>query len=204
MTHLSRQTLIDWRDRPTAEARAIVVPHLAACAPCAAAYAELVRSRPVETAPVIFDAAEFVARGRAVRPAAGARRWRSRWTLIPLAAAAGIVLAVLVIRPGRPDEPPVRRGATSLTILAPIGRVDRVTEFAWDAPAGAGPFRIEILDSTGSVIHTARVAGRAFVPPPDVAARLRPGAGYQWSISRLDARGETIETSPAASFSVRR
>jgi hypothetical protein len=81
MTHLSQDALVAWRDHPTEETRTPVMMHLAECAECAAAYAELIRAQPVDVGPSRFNPADFAVRGLAVglrahshSPAAGWRR----------------------------------------------------------------------------------------------------------------------------------
>ena len=200
MRHLTRETLVAWRDHPTEDARAPVVGHLATCNACGALYAELIRTRPAEDVADLPDHEDFVARGRALRPTAAPRR--RRWPLVTLAAAAVVVLAVFVTWP-RPADPPVARGASDLDVIAPVGAVPEATVISWRAPAGSDIFRVEIMDASGNVIHEARVTGsRRFVLPPDLTTRLLPGIQYRWMVSRLDARGDTIDSSPLAAFTI--
>lgn len=204
MTHLSREALVLWRDHPSEDARATVVAHLAVCNQCAAFYAELVRTRPLEeeAVPSRFDPAEFKARGLALRRGAAPRPGR-RWLIMTLAAAAIVVLAVFAVQRRPPDESPVTRGAAGLQVVAPVGAVDRLAELTWTAPGSSDTFLVEILDASGGLLHEARVRGRqSFVMPPDVRARLQPGVEYRWMVSRLDARGERVESSPLATFRI--
>lgn len=203
MSHLTRQELLVWRDYPTEDARPRVVGHLAACDACAGLYAEIVRTAPAAAEPARFDAAAFVPRGleaaRRGRRSSGARAW---W-VAGLAAAAGLALTVLVWPPGPEPESTVR-GARAFQALLPSGPVARVDAFTWDAPEGAESFRIEIADESGALVHEMRVTGRRAVLPAEAAARLRPGVRYTWLISRLDARGDTIESAPAVGFVIGR
>jgi hypothetical protein len=204
MTHLSRETLIAWRDHPTAEGRAHVVTHLAICDACTAAFADLVRTRPPGAPPQHFNAAEFTARGLGVRARVASRRSRWTWGWAALATAAVVVVAVFV---AQPDVPPVstsRGGTAALQALVPAGLVDDASTFTWTSTNDAGPFRLEISDAAGTVVFDTRVAGKlAFTLPADVRARLQRGVEYRWSVSRLDARGDTVDASALVRFTVR-
>jgi hypothetical protein len=206
MTHLSRDVLVAWRDHPTEDLRAAVVAHLAVCNACAARYAELVRTRPADQPPQQPDLDAFRVRGLAVRTEPPAVSRVPRWPFLTLAAAALVALAVFVARP-RPATapPPVMRGAASFAAVGPVGPVTDASVFTWRAPAGSSAFRIEILDASGVVVHEAQVRGAdRFVLPPEVAAQLRPGVTYHWMVSRLDGRGDVIDSSPIASFTIAR
>jgi hypothetical protein len=208
VTHLSTDTLVAWGDHPAEADRETIVAHLATCPQCAARYAELLRSGPAETGPTRFDPAAFRACGLAVRD----RRPRStglRWVLPALAAAALIAIAVLLpkLRPA-PDESVVR-GGPGLRAIAPVGNAivpAGPLEFIWTAPVAAETtFRVEITDAGGSVIDDARVTGvQKFALPPAVQAQLRPGAPYHWFVSRLNVRGEAVQSSPLATFTIAR
>lgn len=210
MAHLSRETLIAWRDAPSEAARAEVVTHLASCPACAAAYAELVRVAAVAEPPRIFDPETFKARGMAAfEPARSAgpearRAFRlARWFLVPAGTVVVALVAILLVRPDS-DDGNVTRGGTTLHAIAPVGSVATLPAFTWDAPADGDLFRIEIMDASGKVVHDARVRGRSYVLPADAAARLTSGTEYRWMISRVDSRGETLEVSPPALFKINR
>ena len=212
MTHLTRETLIAWRDQPTDELRAMVVPHLASCDACSAIYAELIRTRSADDAPQRFNPADFVTTGVSVPTRVDARAKGAppavpRGWLVPigaLAAAAVILLAVYVGRRPAPPDASTTRGGSTLAIVAPIGQVNRVNELRWNGPAAADvTYRVEILDSTGQSIFESRVTGKTTLDiPVSVQTSLIAGAQYQWLVSRLDRRGETIEVSPTEKFQV--
>jgi hypothetical protein len=199
VTHLSRDELIGWRDSPADERRAAIVGHLAECGRCAAVYAELVRTRPSSAEPETLNPSDFVLRGRAAGNQSP--RLNPRW-FVPLAAAAGIVMAVFLF-PRNPDpDTPVMRGGAALAPQAPTGTVDAVREFSWDGPADAS-YRLELSIAGGDLLHEARVRGTRYQLPPDVQARLKSGGDYQWTVMQLDVRGDIVEASRPATFTIR-
>ncbi len=120
MTHLTRDELVAWRDRPADAERARVTAHLGACRPCASAYAELLRTAPAGQ-PAHFRPADFVERGYAVRESAGAASWvpnLSSWRTWggALSAAAALILVVtLGTQIGRDTTDGVRGSLLELT-----------------------------------------------------------------------------------------
>lgn len=199
MTHLSREELIAWRDNPSGDVRDRVVGHLAECSACTATYAALVRTTPFADAPSTLNAADFVARGRAAGSASP--RVITRW-LVPLAAAASLVMAVLLFRQGPEPEVPVMRGGAALAPRAPMGTVDLAREFLWDGLSDT-PYRFELSTTSGDLIHEARVRALRYELPQDVQSRLRGGVDYQWTVAQLDARGDTLDVSQPATFRIR-
>lgn len=204
MTHLSRETLIGWRDHPTPDGRAHIVAHLAICETCAATFADLVRARPADAPPQQFNPADFTARGLGVRARVATRRSRWTWGWAALAAAAVVVLAIFVAQPGVPPESTSRGGTAAVQALVPVGLVDDATTFTWTSANDAGPFRLEISDAAGNVVFDTRVAGKLAVTlPAEVRAKLQRGVEYRWSVSRLDARGDIVDASALTSFKIR-
>lgn len=208
MTHLSNDALIAWRDHPADANRAAIVGHLASCGECAARYAELLRSEPADEAPGRFDPAAFRARGIAVREAQS-RSTSVRWLVPVVAAAALVALAVLLprLRPA-PEESVVRDGP-GLRAISPVG-IDLVPagpiELTWSAPvSGDTTFRVEITDAAGNVIYDGKVTGaQKLTLPADAQSQLKPGAPYHWLVGRLNARGEVVQSSPLATFTIGR
>lgn len=202
MAHLTREAMIAWRDAPSEASRADVVAHLASCAACAAAYAELVRTAPASDPPRVFDPETFKARGLAAHSTGQRPPFRlARWVLVPAGTVAIALVALLFVRPDS-GEIPVTRGSTALHAIGPVGTVATPSTFTWDAPADADLFRLEITDASGAVVHEARVRGRSYTLPADAAARLTRGVEYRWTISRIDSRGETLDVSPPAVFRI--
>jgi hypothetical protein len=203
MTHLTRDQLLAWRDAPSPASREMIIGHLAACDECAAIYAELIRIRSVEQPPERFDPRDFVEAGyAAARPPVPLVAFRPRlW--VPLAAAAAVVLAVLLplMRPATDAVVPtdtLRSGAVEA--LAPAGPTAGVIEFRWTSPAAADRYAVEVKDPAGQRIfyretREAQLAGDAVL-----VAALQPGMRYTWTVTALDATGETLSQSPPREF----
>lgn len=201
MTHLTRDELLAWRDAPSPASRDRIVGHLAACDECTAVYAESIRTRGAESPPARFEARDFAGLA-AARPTARVLAFRPRlW--IPLAVAAGILLVVLlpVMRPGTDAivETDARRGSAP-EALAPAGPTSGVIEFRWASPSPADRYAVEVKDAAGERIfyretRDVRLAGDAVLD-----AALQPGVRYTWTVTALDATGETISQSPPREF----
>jgi hypothetical protein len=146
------------------ESRLAILDHVMSCADCRSEF-DLLRS--IELAG---------AEGRTVaRPA---RRW-----MAPLALAASALLAVVVGRfvlPGTPERDVVRSGAEGgVTLLAPPPDATTGSPllFAWHPIAGAGRYRLEVMNGAGEVVLEAETSDTAIVLQS--AADLEPGE-YQW------------------------
>jgi hypothetical protein len=203
MTHLTRDELVAWRDRPTDGERARVMEHLGACRPCASVYAELLRTAPVEQ-PARFNPADFVQRGYEVRrSAASAPAWISAmgswgpWGSA-LTAAAALVLIVLIV-PRLKDDPDVHLRGTGIELTAPAAAAGRPIVLAWSTGLAATSFSVEIKDASGSLVHRATTSEKTMTLPDTVAAALRPGQTYTWTVTALDASGQPI-TSASSTF----
>jgi anti-sigma factor RsiW len=195
MSHVSREAMLRWRDEGLADDREQMTSHLAACRSCAAAYAEMVRTRPIADRPVHFEPADFVQRGYAARKrAAPSRRTvAAPWKLWAgaLGAAAALVLVVVFVPFGSDD---VMRGS-GVTIVSPanVGSASSA-EFDWTSGIAARRFRVQLTDASGSVLYQALVSAPPVHPPPDVARRLQPGQSYTWTVSAMDADARVIAT----------
>lgn len=204
MTHLTRDELLAWRDHPSPASRDGIVGHLAACDECSAVYAELIRTRSAETPPERFAARDFVARGyaAAARPPASVLAFRPRvW--IPLAVAAAILLAVLlpVMRPGTDAvvETGVVRGSVP-EALAPAGPTRGAIEFRWASPSAADRYAVEVKDGAGQRVFYRETRDMRLGGDAALDAALRPGLRYTWTVTALDATGETLSQSPPREF----
>jgi hypothetical protein len=132
-----------------------------------------------------------------------------RW-LVP-AAAAALLIALTVVWPRlRPlPEESVVRGGSRLRAIAPVA-ADLVPagpiELIWTAPVSADTtFRVEITDAAGTVIFDGKVTGAPKVTLPlEVQSQLKPGAPYHWLVSRLNARGDVVQSSSLATFTIGR
>lgn len=146
------------------ESRLAILDHVMSCADCRSEF-DLLRS--IELA------------GAEGRAAAGpGRRW-----MAPLALAASVLLAVVVGRymlPRAPERDVVRSGAEGgVTLLAPPAEATTGSPllFAWHPIAGAGRYRLEVMNAAGEVVLEAETADTAIVLQS--AADLAPGE-YQW------------------------
>lgn len=212
MTHLSTRDLLAWRDRPSDADRGRVVAHLALCDRCAASYAELIRTRPLEGPPPARALEDFLARGHAV--GAGARRAAPPGTLTwhlarvaPLAAAAALVAAIVLPLGQRTDELPVVRGDTArVTLVGPAGPgVDRDRlVFEWVVPPDADRLRLQVFDmaAPGQALLQREVAGGRYEPSGAERAALPTGRDLYWFLEYRTGQSATL-VSPAAKFSVR-
>jgi hypothetical protein len=146
------------------ETRLATLDHVMTCADCRSEF-DLVRS-------IELAGAEA---GAAARPG---RRW-----MAPLALAASVLLAVVIGRyvlPRAPERDVVRSGAEErLTLLAPPPDATTGSPllFAWHPIAGAGRYRLEVMNAAGEVVLEAETADTAIVLQS--AADLAAGE-YQW------------------------
>jgi hypothetical protein len=152
------------RHEGSEQSRFAILDHAMSCADCRSEF-DLLRS---------IELAGAEGRG-AARPG---RRW-----MAPLALAASVLLAVVVGRyvlPGTPERDVVRSGADGgVTQLAPPSEATTGSPllFAWHPIAGAGRYRLEVMNAAGEVVLEAETADTAIVLQS--AADLEPGE-YQW------------------------
>lgn len=203
MTHLTGDELAQWRDRGHAEDRDRVLGHLAACADCRRAFAALLRDTP-DVSPSATDPQPFVARGvTAYRPERTWWRGRAAWISAGSLAAAALVFAVALLRPGAlPDEDIAIRSSDVLAI-APAGDVPAVQEFRWASPFAAARYRLVVRDTAGQVVIDAKTAVEHFTVPLDLQTRLGPGS-YTWTVEALDQAGGVLGASTPQPFAIRR
>ena len=204
--HFSRSELAGWRDRGEGD-RDRIVGHLAACAACRHAAAELERERPLDAGvqPEHFRSRDFVAAGLR----AGGRSTQGFHVprrLAYLAAAASLVLAVFIVpallRDG--SDSAVRGGGAVVTPVTPVNAtvpIDSLT-FEWTAGAAAGPLRLVVvaLDDAGTPLIDRDVTGTRYEPTADERRRFQAGREYHWFV---EYRGAGGGTSAAARFRLR-
>jgi hypothetical protein len=203
MTHLTRDELVAWRDRPSDGERARVTEHLGACRPCASVYAELLRTAPVGQ-PAQFNPADFVQRGYAVRKSsASAPAWissMSSWRTWGSALTAATALVLIVsIGTRLSDDPDVHLRGTGIELTAPAAAAGRPIVLAWSTGLAATSFSVEIKDGSGTLVHRAATGEKTLTLPDTVAAALGPGQTYTWTVTALDASGQSI-TSATSTF----
>jgi hypothetical protein len=201
--HLTPDELIRWRDQAPAADRDRVVSHLAECDACGSAYAKILDVAPVDT-PARPDARDFAVRGIASGPAR--RRGWPRPVLALAASIAAVALAAVLLPGARraimgeaaPDGDGVR--ATSVLLVTPVGEVRDPLEFAWRSPVHAARYRVDLKDAAGNGIGTLIATEERAALPAGLRALLRPGSQYDWTVTALDERGETLLTSDPATF----
>jgi hypothetical protein len=203
MTHLSRDALVAWRDHPTEEGRAVVVPHLAVCHECSAVYAELMRTLSVDAGPQHFNPADFQARGVAVgmrvlsrSPGLRARSWLT-------GVAAGIGRAVV----GSPA--PVRWALVGqFVLILVLGGgllVSRSPEPSYATLSGgdetAGGVRLTVIfqpTATAEAIRqTLGAVGGTLVSGPSATGVYVVAVAVPDDATRVDAIIDTLRRRPA-------
>jgi hypothetical protein len=203
--HLSREELTAWRDEGTGD-RDRLVSHLAACAACREAAAEVERDRPADVHPQRFDPADFVASGyRAGQPAAP--RMAHRWIWVAATAALLALAVIPLTRPGRDDDQSsAMRGDTQA--IVPIRPVDQTVAageltFEWKGTGDGERVRLTVVDlgRPSEPLIDREVAGTRYEPLPEERARLQPGQSLHWYVEVRG--GGATRTSPAARFRVR-
>jgi hypothetical protein len=209
MTHLTRAELESWHRTAIEADRDRIVGHLAVCDACAATYAAIVRAH-VDEEPSHFDTRDFREAGYGALAPAPRRRFFFRpGLLVPLAAAAAILLAIWVpsLRPADDsDETPSRvlRGAATPQAIAPSGDVEGAIEFRWTAAAGADRYAIEVKDHTGRrVFYRETRDERLAAADAALLAALARGGSFTWTVATLDGAGEILAQSTPRSFTRR-
>jgi hypothetical protein len=203
--HLSPSELTRWRDHGEGD-RDRIVAHLALCATCRHAAAELERHRPADDGPAQFMPQDFVAHGyrSGTRTAATGATKR----LMYLAAAAAVVLAAVFVPSwwrSRSDSA-LRGGDTVVTLVRPVDSTVSAQElaFEWTAAPGVDRLRLYVvaIDDPAAPLIDRDVSGTRYEPAADERSRLQPGRELHWFIEYRDG-GTASGTSPAASFRVR-
>jgi hypothetical protein len=164
--HLSAEQVAAFVDKGlTPDERAQVEAHLAQCDPC--------RSEVVEVARLLH------ARAR--------RRWL---LLLPVAAAAGLLLVMHPFAPSS-GRRPIERGGTPTSVgavstIAPspdaVLPSPRPT-FIWHHAASAASYHLTVTDEVGDVVWTGLTADTTIIIPARI--RLEPERAYAWYVDVL-------------------
>jgi anti-sigma factor RsiW len=208
MTHFTDAELMRWSDRGPGSDRDRVMAHVAACGACAARYAAAVRTRALADGEAhAEDIHAFTEAGRRIVPPSPRVvpfRQRVAWIAIPLAAAAGIVIAVAVSRRDvvpRSDTAPVLRGGTLHTI-APSGETTTDARFEWASGASAARYKITVGAPAGP-IYTFIARSSPAAMPDQLRSLLVPGTQYWWTVTALDAGGRVFLVAERRPFTIR-
>ena len=175
MTHLSPEALARYLDDAlTGEERQQVEIHLASCRDCRH---ELIGARQLQQA---------YGRGRRIR------------LLVPLAAAAAILLFVVAIpREGpRPTDTRAAAGADQrLEVVAPVTGTELAPgeiRFLWRSAAAGTSYSLTLQESDGRVVWTSVVTDTMAQLPDSVT--LAPGRTWFWSVDALLPDGRALST----------
>lgn len=123
-------------------------------------------------------------------PSRTASSWRTQ--LVPLAAAAALILVVgaaWLVRPSGPEPETLRNGTTMAAIdaLMVAYAPDGVPAFVWAPVAGATRYRIEVFTDDGRPVWARELEQ----PPASWPAETPRAAGtYRWRVTALN--GETM------------
>ena len=163
MTHLDPAIIAAYVERViSGDERARVDAHLAECDEC--------RREVVAVSDLVH---------RARTPA-----WRSARVIIPLAAAAGLLLVLSPWRVIRDIDPAHREPAVIAsqppTVRAPMGPVVEAPSVIWSEVRGANRYRVTLYDSTGRVLWEAATTDTLVALPDSLA--LRHDARYFWRV----------------------
>jgi hypothetical protein len=203
--HLSTTELVRWRDDGAGD-RDRIVGHLAVCAVCRHAAAELEQERPADVAPSRFDPKEFVPAGyrAGARPAAPKTFTR----LVYVAAAAVVVMAAVLVPAWLRDraDSTVRGGDTAVVLVRPVDATVALSDlaFEWKAEPGFERFRLTVVAvaDPGKPVIDREVTATRYVPTDDERRRLSSGQSLHWFVEYRNAAG-VVGTSPSARFTLR-
>jgi hypothetical protein len=133
-----------------------------------------------------------------------ARRAPTWRRVLPLAAAASVVLAIgsLVVRDrlGLGGDDVERGGERAIAVYSPAGEVAAAgpVVFAWKPVPGAFRYVVEVLGPDGTVVFSDSTADTSATLARPGA--LTPGATYRWSVRTLEEAGEEPTVSPIRRF----
>jgi hypothetical protein len=162
--------LIQWRDRGNAADRERITSHLATCASCAAAYAELIRTAPATQMPIRFNPEEFVARGYAVRRDPPQNAWPAfvtSWKVWASAFSAAMAVLLVVLVAPRFDSGVTPGERPFTTLSGPPGATSGVRLTIMFQPSVTEEaMRQALLDIEGNVVSGPSALGVYIVQIP--------------------------------------
>ncbi|HEY7445405.1 MAG TPA: hypothetical protein VH701_23460 [Vicinamibacterales bacterium] len=170
MDHLMRDELIQWRDHGNAADRDRITSHLATCASCAAAYAELIRTAPATEMPTRFNPEEFVKRGYAVRRDPSPSAWPAfvtSWKVWASAFSAAMAVLLVVLVAPRFDSAVTPGERPFTTLSGPPGATSGVRLTVMFQPnVTEEAMRQTLLDIDGNVVSGPSALGVYVVQIP--------------------------------------
>jgi hypothetical protein len=160
-------------------------PHLGSCRRCQRELASLVRTL---NDPAVLDASRI------------SKPYRRRLTLliVPLAAAAAIILTLALPRERQLRAPGVQHRELVLTpgnapmIGSPMGTVAEVESLQWSAVPHAELYRVTLFDDDGDVLFEKEVAEPHLALPETV--KLLPENQYLWQVQARIGFGRWISS----------
>jgi hypothetical protein len=122
----------------------------------------------------------------------GGRSSARRFPLRPMAAAAGLVVAVgvgLLSWHQGTRQPLLRGEANTVVLLAPEQRPDGSALLRWRTVPGAAAYRVEVFAPSGRTVVADTVSDSTFVlPAPEVGDQLR------WMVTALHGDGHEVHS----------
>lgn len=135
----------------------------------------------------VGTAAPATAAGEGPMAPTRTRPGHRRWVGSTVAVAAAAVLAVLLFRPPRLEEPSTLHRSMPITAAPapradrPVGPVADARSFHWTAVSGADRYRVTLFNAEGAVLFETEQVGTEAVLPDSVL--LAPGETYWWRIN---------------------
>jgi hypothetical protein len=75
-------------------------------------------------------------------------------------------------------------------------------EFRWEAFAGASSYAIELKDTMGTVLVSAKSKQNVFAVTPEVDEQMSSGKSLKWKVTAFDASGKEIANSTGGDFKI--
>jgi hypothetical protein len=158
--------VVDGRLSADSEAPAMV--HLASCERCQRAVAAIAGALADSGVAGEISALEGTGRRRFYR------------LVIPLAAAAALLVVVWPHVTNPPHRAPPVQGTTAPMPLSPVGIVAEAKLLRWTAVSGADHYRITLSDAAGVVLYEQQVTDTEMVLPDSI--HLVPARSYAWMV----------------------
>jgi len=120
---------------------------------------------------------------------------RPRW-LVPVAAAAVLLVAAGVLGRGwwSPAEPVLRSGSTTIAVVGPSGATDTAAPqmLVWHPLPGSWRYEVDVVDGTGAARYRGETAD-TMLQLPD-SAWPPPGVTYHWWVRGRLPGGEVVRS----------